>query len=903
MGLIRGYRWQTADGRQQKRGASFVRQKFCCRLLFAVCRLLVLAVVISSPTAHVRAADFFLDCTFRGGEGIFAPQQSLILDVILRPTSPHNHASAPLTLNASLTNVSLPDRPVIAGFTTQITPNVPLPLSFVTPDRDGVYEIVFYIMQAGRASRPIEHLVPLTMTPERIETRRQFVVLGSQVPLRPAAVRPTGDWTLTDRRTLSLTSEYRLHDESSRRRLPNLSQLSNVPQLPPFPRVAELPRITDLPRPAALLGRIPRPFNRRGSQAFPLDLFAQAYLEYGMPLLHLPDSRHVSEQSEQNPDFSALSPAGISGSTWYSLTLDTEVGVPYLVEIDFPVNIPQTLGIAIVNDLSPWQDRGGWGGILNAATSIHIAEEIVQDTHTETVASHRLLFWATSEDHELVLLNRQPHREALFRNIRISRVTMPGMQEDQRMPRLFGGTAQRKRIGQILGASSFPPLLNENAVSMLPSTLPSTVTDWTRTPPPIITPIITNWQEVYEHCSRLIDTLHRGGYDGVTLTVISRQAAFYPQGTADGLEMIFRRFDNEGLTLIPAIEFDMPLASLELLLRQHPGITEEILIGNPGSADQQGRQYNVLHPAVQQAMAETVLGLVDRLGHHSSFGGVAIVLSPETYAGLPFGRFVPDDHTFMQFRQDTERELGIPFPDEQQLRQALPTHQFLVQKNAQRLQFLESDPVWATWVRWRAARISKFYAELAQQVATRARGASPPVNLYLLGGTMLDQPGIEQFCLPTLPRNFAPLQAIQLLGFDLPLISRTESLHFLKPVIISTERHHSYEGLDSADTAPLFSKLGAAHSGMLTGVQFVHTDTDYFVTTPAHVQSRRRFVRQLAQADVLMFMDAGVSLPFGQEHAKFDLLDTYRRLPPVPFRTFQTGGLPPPPLVKTRYNR
>jgi len=59
-------------------------------------------------------------------------------------------------------------------------------------------------------------------------------------------------------------------------------------------------------------------------------------------------------------------------------------------------------------------------------------------------------------------------------------------------------------------------------------------------------------------------------------------------------------------------------------------------------------------------------------------------------------------------------------------------------------------------------------------------------------------------------------------------------------------------------------------------------------------------VRQLAQAEVMMFMDGGVSLPFGQEMATFDLLDTYRRLPPVPFLTLQSQESIQPLTVRYR---
>ena len=786
------------------------------RVLLLLVLFFVLTASISIRTADALPTDsapFSLDCVFREGNGMFAPQQSVIVDAILRPTSPNSNVAVPLTLHVELTNLSLPNRPSVAGFSTQITPNVPLPISFVTPEKEGVYEITLTTIHEAKPQRPILNL-PRPSERNTIEIRRQIVVLDSQV-----TPRSTGDWTLTDRRNLSPCPEYRLNEEPSRRLLP---QLPNIPYLPPLPKVAELPRITDLPRPAELL-RLPRPFNKQNSpEAPPEEVFNLLFGEYA-----------------------------------HFMPMDTEIGKPYLVEIDYSVNVPHTLGIGVIDYIQILRSSDGIGTgvavVRNTAANIHVAEEVVQDTHTETVATHRLLFWAGTEHPKLVLVNKQPYQEDLFHNIRISQVVMPDIQEDRRLPKLFEGTAQRKRIGQILDANGLQHLTNVGEPM--------------------------NWHEAYEGASRLFDTLSRGGYDGVAFTMLSKKSPSSVYDRNDGFEMLFRRFNSEELTLIPAIEFDMPLPSLELLLRQHPGITEEVLIGNPAD-----RRYNVLHPAVQQAMAETVLELVDRFGHHPSFGGVAIVLSPETCAQLPFALIPPDDHTWTQFQRETEQQLGVPFPDEQQLRRTMPIQQFLVRKNAVRLQFLQdknNPKVWEMWVRWRAAKVSDFYADLAKQVADKRAD----VPLYLLGGTMLDQPEIQQFCAPTLPRNLAPLQAIQLLGFDLQLLSKAGSLHFLRPVQISEEKNYCYDGLNSVDTVSFFSK-----SGVLPGVQFVHTGDpvagSLFVTTPAHTQSRKRFVRQLAQADVLMFMDAGVTLPFGQEPAMFDLLDTYRQLPPVPFQTF-----------------
>ena len=809
--------------------------------------LLLLGAVLLQ-TADVRSADLpqlTLDCTFREGNGIFLPGQSIIVDAALRSTQAE---SAPFTLRIDVNDLS--SRSIIGGFTTQMTPHVPLPIPLITPAKNGIYEIVLTASQEVKPSRPLEHM--LTLVPRQISVRRQFIVLSSEV-----APRSAGSWILTETRDL-----LAMEDDSPARR-----QLLNIPRVSDLPRLGDLPRIADLPRPANLLN-IPQ-LGRRNSTApsgeTHEDVSGEPPWWEDKRFVILPALQgQFLEKSEKTPLFSALAAAKMGDCTWLSLPIEALAGEPYLIEIDYPSNIPQTLGIAVVDFLLPWESQLNKLGQINSAATIHVAEEIVRDTAAEMTATHQLLFWAKSNTHELVLINRQPNQEALFRNVRISRVTMPEHQEDQRLPKLFEGQAQRKRIGQLLGTG--------HLVDSPPNN------------PEFMAEYLNDWQGPYETSSRLIDKLHRGGYDGVTLTVLSKDVSLYPttSPTLNYLEMLFQRFSREGLTLIPAIEFDLPIPSLERLLHEHPGITEEILIGNP-----RDRQYNLLHPAVQQAMGEIVLDLVNRFGHHPSFGGVAVLLAPETYAQLPFAVYPPDDYTFAQFRQETEQQLGVPFPDEQRLRTTMPTQQFLVQKNAERLQFLQSDrKIWDTWIRWRAAKVSGFYANLARQIASR-RSDAP---LYLLGGTMLDQPEIHDYCMPTLPRNFAPLQAIQLLGFDLPLIAQSESLHFLKPVRMDVERNYSYDDLNSADTISRFTTSGA-----LPGVQFVHGSggTLAETPTPVHAQSRKRFVRQLAQADVMMFMDGGASLPFGQEPAMFDLLDTYRRLPPVPLLTFQTAGTSP----------
>ena len=819
----------------------FSIRQICVHLtlvLSAVC-----AQTASVLPAHPPTSPAKLDFAFRtNSNGIFLPGQSVILDVILQPLSPNAQALRPQPLFASLKFLSQPELPPITGFNTPINFSTPLSIPFVTPENEGVYEIVLSVnLQPpdNRSGRPFAAIMHNAEEPHKIEVRRQLVVVSPHT-----APRPSSSWTLSETRSLLAQNE----DSPARRQLLSLTRVAE------FSRIADLPKISDLPRPADLLNASPfgrlnsrflpaRPGSSEGISADFADMEDGAEYRWSP---HLPSGSELHlDESKEHPGLFALKPGLMS-----SVQLQVKTGRPYIIEIDYPANVPQSFEVAVV-DLQPNREMEFHGKPLklrrvNVSASIHVAEEIVPDSRTETIGTHQLLFWAESESSELHISNPQADQDALFRSIRISQVSPPGLQSAGRLPKLFEGQAQRKRIGQILGP---------NALHIQPGK--------------------TNWLDAHKKCSRLIDKLHRGGYDGVTLTVLSKHISLYPttSPSLDYLEMMFQRFNSEELTLIPAIEFNMPIPWLEQMLANHPGSIEEILIGNPSE-----RRYNVLHPEVQQEMGKIVLHLINEFKHHPSFGGVAIILSPESYAQLPFAIYPPDDFIFSQFRRESESELGVQFPDEQYLRQTMPMQQFLEQKNAVRIQFLHGNrTVEEAWIRWRAAKISGFYASLARQIQERR-----DIPLYLLGGTMLDQPAIQDYCTPTLPRNDTPLRALQLLGFDLQFLSDAESLHFLRPVRIAPVQNHAYRTLNSADAVVHFAPSGA-QSGSLPGVQFVHVDHH----TPAHAQSRRRFVRQLAQADVLMFMDGGISLPLGQESAMFDLLDTFRRLPPVPFDTFQ----------------
>ena len=95
---------------------------------------------------------------------------------------------------------------------------------------------------------------------------------------------------------------------------------------------------------------------------------------------------------------------------------------------------------------------------------------------------------------------------------------------------------------------------------------------------------LKDWVTFYEGGKRLVEYLKYVGYNGAIVSVARQGATIYPSklltpnpkydnGTffssgqdpvrKDVLEMLFRLFDREGLTLVPAVQFSSTLEELE----------------------------------------------------------------------------------------------------------------------------------------------------------------------------------------------------------------------------------------------------------------------------------------------------------------------------------------------------
>ena len=148
---------------------------------------------------------------------------------------------------------------------------------------------------------------------------------------------------------------------------------------------------------------------------------------------------------------------------------------------------------------------------------------------------------------------------------------------------------------------------------------------------------------------------------------------------ADGLELLLRVFDRDGLTLVPAINLATPLPELERLRRASNPQTSGLEWVGPdgrtwlqaiGSRNGQAPYYNLLNPRVQQEIFRAIRELVEHYGSHPALGGVALQLSSDGYAQLPTPEWGLDDATVARFENETAIQIQAAGPNRFAVRHA-----------------------------------------------------------------------------------------------------------------------------------------------------------------------------------------------------------------------------------------
>ena len=582
----------------------------------------------------------------------------------------------------------------------------------------------------------------------------------------------------------------------------------------------------------------------------------------------------------------------LSGGAWqaYPLSL-TSLGMPHVLEVAYPSDLPQTLQVSIVEPNSS-------GEVTPISVDTGFDVQRAAGDANGAMRRHKVVFWPQTKSPLVLLVNRRDDTPAFFGKIRV--LAGPRELEAARItpaapPRLLAASLERPLLCESFSA---PEALDEASGRCR-----------------------RDWLTFYLAGKRLIEYLEHTGRNGVVLAVAGEGSSLYPSAALqptpkfdggvffesgqdpqqkDVVEMLLRMCDRAGIQFIPAVRFSTPLPELEALLRDETADATGIVpIGPDGRQlpprlksrqgesqprPGEGRHYNPLDPRVQEAMRRVVLEIAQRYGHHPSFGGISIQMSTDGYSVLPDDTTSLDDATFARFLEDSSLSLA----DQRERRFSA------------RLRLVRSDDGQRSWLDWRAEKLTTLYREMEADIARTHSGA----RLYLNTSDLFTTRQLELALRPVLPQTAETRDPLLLFGIDPQRFAQQPSIIIPRPqrIIASTAAGHNLHSrwnrqleLDALFTRP--AAAAALHFYQPAPLKLPGFDKDspfgpdkthaFFIPpiAPAGELARQPLVHSLAVADVHTLLSGGWTFPLGREEALTGVIGVYRRLPAENFRT------------------
>ncbi len=569
--------------------------------------------------------------------------------------------------------------------------------------------------------------------------------------------------------------------------------------------------------------------------------------------------------------------SGGSEAHWQAYSLPLEAtGAPHLLEIDYPADEEQSLGLNIV-------EAGANGTIEGVRLGSCVYVEGLGRVEEKQKQVQRLIFWPKTQVPLLLVSNQHPQAAAHFGQIRVFKRIGP----------LNANAASPGRQKRLIAAYIGKPALVDygNASAQELSGGQSAINS------------IDDYEAAYEYATRLSGYIRFAGYNSAVVNVMGEGAATLPCAKltatlendagqtvdrcreADGLSIMLHVFDREGITLIPAIDFATPIPKLEALRRANPLNSGIELVGPEGQTwlDTYGTQggvapyYNILNPVVQQEMLNVVREIADRYGANSAFGGLAVQLNSNGYTQLPPLEWALDDSTMGRFSHDT----GIQMP-------MAGDNRFAARRAA--LTGANAD----VWRVWRSNQIADFYHRMASVVAKNGNH-----KLILTTEKLFDHPVLQQRVRPDLMADNRVAQTLLEMGVDFTRLNQVPGLivcptRFVGSAMplpdhaIDLELNASFSNLNRATkrtsepSVLLYHHASPVRFASLDfgGSPRVAGDTRFMSEfVPSAVAARKPYVQSLADGNPSIFIDGGDYLPPTQEEATRGLRNLLSQLP------------------------
>ncbi|MEC9093644.1 MAG: hypothetical protein VX438_13105 [Planctomycetota bacterium] len=415
---------------------------------------------------------------------------------------------------------------------------------------------------------------------------------------------------------------------------------------------------------------------------------------------------------------------------------------------------------------------------------------------------------------------------------------------------------------------------------------------------------LDDWRTFQTGGQRLVKLIKASNFQGSIIDINEGGSAIYPSrklqftpaadtGTfarsgrdpiaKDVLELLFRQFAANGLTLIPRIELPRYVAKIE---RSDSEFSRDARFKREDGTESE--TYNHLDHHVQQLLSEIVLEVAARYSHHESYGGISLKLGAnrQLVIGEKNGY---NDHLVDAFLNQKTIKLAST-------------------KSSSDRRNIVHTAHGAEFKKWRAQEVTKFLTELNHELesisheslmldlsALVARGPGqneifPDLNVEQGGESYFRNQGFE---LQRLREAGLSTLVPTIAGSSLDFSSRRTEFAF-REGMVNIGGVESGNGF-SRQVAPRLAVVGEAVQ--LTGEERLNYEA---LSANSNASFRRELVLQIASNDSLLAID---NFELGQralESQSKRVWKTFARLPNVVFENVTKNNMDSPVVVRKK---
>ncbi len=616
------------------------------------------------------------------------------------------------------------------------------------------------------------------------------------------------------------------------------------------------------------------------------------FWNWGTPGLKIPmraarDSE-TAESSDTAGNLAVPREGALSLGPGESQVLPLHVGDidrPHRLTIEYSSAATFAVGISILQpkDDEPLSNFGFHSGIAS-----NDSQSWLWDAESQKSAEHSFVFWPNTDRPFLLVSNRHPTSDLSVMQVKVE-------QGPQRLARpsesILPVSAQRQRL-----AFLEMPLIAENFGGSKHFDVGSGEH-------------LDDWLTFYTSADRMVQYLKSTQHTGLMLAANANGGGLYPSSLMqftpqfdsgafystgqdpipkDVLELLFRMFAREGLSLVTTLSLSDPLPSLESQVHHLPsGLESDIELRDYRGQRMQKSQpmplYNPLSLQVRGAVEDVVEELAERYGRHSSFQGISLLCRGDTLAMLPGRKWGYDLVTIQRFYRDSLPE--EPEPTSENLASAIAS----LLRGERRQQ----------WIDWRCRQIAQNYGTWER----RMQSIKPASKFYLASVDLFRVGDMNQSLSPSLHVAANLSDALRDVGWDSAIWSEETSAVFLRPRRVAPNESLAQQRIEMhvdqsrqmdqyfgqlRETGDLFCRrdrwVGFAELGQ--GIPELDSYRDHQsleLVGPVGEQNRRRFAEALYRYDSRLIVDGGWLLNMQPEDSTSRWFAAFAALPDLPF--------------------